>query len=59
MEYRLCRGIDDPPVFALQEKWRSRADLNGHFEMPYMKEWANRRDQFVAKRELLMLNQVA
>jgi len=58
LEYRLSRGIEDHHLFVLQEQWRSKTDLDHHFEMPYMKEWALRRDDFVAQRELLMLSQL-
>ena len=59
LEYHLSRGVDDKQLFVLHEKWRSKADLDQHFEMPYMKQWAVRRDEFVATRELLMLSELA
>ena len=35
--YVLHRDNDDPRVWILYETWRSRADLDAHFEQPYTK----------------------
>ena len=37
VEYRLHRADDDPDVWLLYETWRTRADLDAHFERPYTK----------------------
>lgn len=35
LHYVLHRDNDDPCVWILYETWRSRADLEAHFEQPY------------------------
>jgi quinol monooxygenase YgiN len=37
IRYVLHRDNDDPRVWILYETWRSRADLDAHFEQPYTK----------------------
>ncbi|MDQ4408863.1 MULTISPECIES: putative quinol monooxygenase [unclassified Rhizobium] len=37
MDYHLQRDSDDPKVWILYENWRSRADLDTHFQQPYTK----------------------
>jgi quinol monooxygenase YgiN len=34
--YALHRGLDDPGRFVLLERWRSREDLDAHFQQPYV-----------------------
>ena len=38
--YALHRGLDDPSRFVILERWRSRADLDAHFQQPYMTKLA-------------------
>ncbi|MGV2068537.1 putative quinol monooxygenase [Agrobacterium sp. 22-226-1] len=35
IDYHLHRDNDDPSVWILYENWRSRADLDAHFQQPY------------------------
>lgn len=35
LHYALHRDNDDPCVWILYETWRSRVDLEAHFEQPY------------------------
>ncbi|MBY5436507.1 putative quinol monooxygenase [Rhizobium leguminosarum] len=37
IDYHLHRDNDDPTVWILYENWRSRADLDAHFQQPYTK----------------------
>jgi quinol monooxygenase YgiN len=37
IDYHLHRDRDDPTVWILYENWRSRADLDAHFQQPYTK----------------------
>lgn len=37
IDYVIHRDNDDPRVWILYENWRSRADLDLHFEQPYTK----------------------
>jgi quinol monooxygenase YgiN len=36
LAYALHRGVDDPRRFAIVERWRSRADLDAHFQLPHV-----------------------
>jgi quinol monooxygenase YgiN len=38
INYDLHRSNEDRAVWMLYENWRSAADLNAHFETPYLKE---------------------
>lgn len=42
VRYEINQPADDPSVFVFYEVWRSRADLNAHFEKPYFKAVADR-----------------
>ncbi|MDX2266219.1 MAG: putative quinol monooxygenase [Hyphomicrobiales bacterium] len=48
LNYDLHRSSDDPAVFMLYENWRSKADLDAHFEMPYLKDFLARMDEVLA-----------
>lgn len=37
IDYLVHRDNDDPCVWIIYENWRSRADLDAHFEEPYTK----------------------
>lgn len=49
IEYRLHRDNDDPNVWMLYETWRSRADLDAHFEQPYTKAKLERFPDLLAR----------
>lgn len=38
INYDVHQSDEDPTVFVMYENWRERADLDRHFEMPYMKD---------------------
>lgn len=38
LSYALHRGLDEPNVLVLVERWRSRDDLDAHFAQPYVAE---------------------
>src|SRR5581483_6271790 len=50
LQYDVHRSLDDPNLFVLYETWRSREALNAHFELPYMKAWAQRHAELVDRR---------
>jgi len=58
LQYDLNRGIDDRELFVLYETWSDREALNAHFETPHMKAWAARRDEFIDRRELNVLQRM-
>ncbi|WP_266159982.1 putative quinol monooxygenase [Dyella silvatica] len=37
--YELHRSNDDPQTWMLYESWKSRADLDLHLQMPYLKDF--------------------
>lgn len=39
ISYKLHRSADEGAVWMLFEEWRSRADLDLHFETPYLQEF--------------------
>lgn len=49
LNYDLHRSTDDPAIFMLYENWRSKADLDAHFEMPYLKNFLAGMDEVLAK----------
>lgn len=49
VEYRLHRDNDDPCLWLLYETWRSRADLDAHFERPYTKALLARFPELLAE----------
>lgn len=49
LEYRLHRDADDPNVWILFESWRSRGDLEAHFEQPYTKAVMSRLPDLLAR----------
>lgn len=49
LEYRLHRDADDPNVWILYESWRSRDDLDAHFERPYTKALMSRFPDLLAR----------
>ena len=49
LEYRLHRDVDDPNVWILYESWRSRGDLEAHFEQPYTKALMSRFPDLLAR----------
>lgn len=47
--YTLHRDNDDPNVWILYETWKSRADLDAHFEQPYTKAMLARFPELLAR----------
>ncbi|WP_266168940.1 putative quinol monooxygenase [Dyella subtropica] len=47
--YALHRSIDQPAVWMLHESWRSQADLDAHFQMPYLVEFFAIKDSLLAQ----------
>jgi len=47
--YVLHRDNDNANVWVLYETWRSRADLDAHFEQPYTKAMMDRFPDLLAK----------
>ncbi|MCA1371478.1 antibiotic biosynthesis monooxygenase [Bradyrhizobium sp. BRP14] len=39
INYDVHRSLDDPDLWFVYENWRSKADLEAHFEMPHMTEF--------------------
>ncbi|AYM14178.1 Antibiotic biosynthesis monooxygenase [Agrobacterium fabacearum S56] len=49
IDYHLHRDNHDPSVWILYENWRSRADLDAHFEQPYTKAVMARFPELLAR----------
>lgn len=49
IDYHFHRDNDDPSVWILYENWRSRADLDAHFEKSYTKALMDRFPDLLAK----------
>ena len=47
--YHLHISDTDPNLFVFYENWRSRADLDAHLEMPYLKSFFERRMDLLEK----------
>ncbi len=39
INYDVHRSLDDPNIWCVYENWRSKADLDAHFELTHMKEF--------------------
>ncbi|WP_428680411.1 SDR family NAD(P)-dependent oxidoreductase [Sphingopyxis sp.] len=49
IDYLVHRDNDDPNVWILYETWRSRADLDAHFEQPYTRALMERFPELLAR----------
>lgn len=49
VDYHLHRSNEDAAVWALYENWRSPADLDAHFQTPYLKDFVARKDEVLAE----------
>ncbi|EJT01564.1 putative quinol monooxygenase [Rhizobium sp. CCGE 510] len=57
IDYHLHRDSGDPAVWILYENWRSRADLDAHFQQPYTKAVMARFPELLAREmELTFCN---
>lgn len=49
IDYLVHRDNDDPSIWILYENWRSRADLEAHFQQPYTKALMERFPEILAR----------
>lgn len=49
INYDLHRSNEDPALWMLHENWRSRRDLDRHFETPYLRDFLGRADELLAE----------
>jgi quinol monooxygenase YgiN len=47
LSYVLHGAADDPALFMLYEVWRGRADLDRHFEEPYLRAFLARQEELL------------
>lgn len=52
LSYVVHRGLDDRNRFAIYETWTTREALADHFEMPYMRALAGRREELMEQRDV-------
>ena len=48
IRYDLHRSPSDPCSFLFLERWRSQADIDKHFEMPYLKALQSKSEQLLS-----------
>lgn len=48
INYDLHRSNDDPSLWMLYENWRFKADLDAHFEQPYLREFLAHKEEVLA-----------
>lgn len=41
INYDVHRSLDEPDVWCVYENWRSKQDLDTHFETPHMREFVD------------------
>jgi quinol monooxygenase YgiN len=49
LSYKLHQSQADPSVFLLYEQWMSKADLDRHLQMPYIKAINQKASEFLAE----------
>ncbi|QPO12811.1 antibiotic biosynthesis monooxygenase [Thalassospira sp. A40-3] len=49
ISYDMHQSNDDPALWLAYETWRSEEDLARHFEMPYLKAFAESKDEVLAQ----------
>lgn len=49
ISYDIHQSNDDPAVWMAYENWRSEDDLALHFTMPYLRAFADRKDEVLAE----------
>ena len=50
VNYDLHQSADDPKAWVLYENWRSKADLEKHFETPYLKDFVAHLDEVLESK---------
>ncbi|PMS18843.1 antibiotic biosynthesis monooxygenase [Trinickia dabaoshanensis] len=48
LNYDLHRSNTDPAVWCMYENWRSRVDLDAHFQTTYLQRFAQDKDRLLA-----------
>jgi len=49
IDYELHQSVDDKALFMFYENWRSKEDLDKHFEMPYLTSFLQKADQILSQ----------
>ncbi|WP_067535239.1 putative quinol monooxygenase [Nocardia crassostreae] len=49
LEYHFHQEADDPSTFVFYEVWRSAEDLDRHLELPHMRDFWERRMDYLAE----------
>lgn len=49
INYDLHRSNEEPALWMLHENWRSRRDLEQHFETPYLKDFLGSAEELLAE----------
>jgi quinol monooxygenase YgiN len=60
LDYHLHQDNDNPMEFTFYENWTDRAAWDRHMELPYLKELAQRRDEFFSqKSDIRMMTMIS
>lgn len=49
INYDLHQSADDTSLFMFYENWKSKKDLDEHFEMPYLKDFLGKAEEMLAE----------
>ncbi|AUY49371.1 putative quinol monooxygenase [Streptomyces sp. CB01881] len=49
LEYHVHEDRDEPGVFVFYEAWRSQADLDAHLALPHLRDFRERRMDYLAE----------
>lgn len=59
INYHLHRSNEEPALWMLYENWRSRRDLDLHFETPYLRDFLGSAEELLAEEmDLRFFSQV-
>ncbi|WP_442943302.1 putative quinol monooxygenase [Nocardia sp. NBC_00565] len=57
LQYHFHEDVDDPSTFVFYEVWRSKEDLDRHLELPHMRDfWERRMDYLEQDLEIRFLS---
>lgn len=49
LEYHVHESADDPNIFVFYEAWRTREDLDRHLDLPHMRDFWERRMDYLER----------
>lgn len=52
LSYDLHQSVTDPETLVFVERWKSRADIDAHMQMPHFKAWREQGPELIADRKV-------